>query len=137
MTTGRPNAHPADDDTDRGSATVLGAGIVAVVIVLLVVVAGAGHVAAMNLRAAKAADLAALAAADAARGLAPGEPCAVAASVTEANDARLARCAPAPDQGDVIDVEVEVTLLPVLDVLGPARGIARAGPPPSETGASS
>ena len=60
--------------------------LAAVLIVLL------AQSAAMAFRAAAAADLAALAAADAARGITPGEPCAVAADVARRNGARILSC---------------------------------------------
>ncbi|WP_238147544.1 MULTISPECIES: Rv3654c family TadE-like protein [Micrococcaceae] len=121
-----------DCDDDQGSAAVMGIVVVMMVISLLMLVSGVSHVALMNHRAAKSADLAALAAADAARGITPGEPCDIARSLGADNGARLVHCALAPERSDVVDVEVEVSLHPMLAVLGPARGISRAGPPPSE-----
>ena len=78
-------------------------------------------------RAAAAADLAALAAADAARGLAPGEPCTVAAEVAARNDARISSCS--IEGGDTVQVGTE---LHTRSPFGTATGLARAGPPAGE-----
>jgi secretion/DNA translocation related TadE-like protein len=74
---------------------------------------------------AAAADLAALAAADALRGVSAGEPCAVAAAVAARHDARLISCREGGDQS--VEVRTHST---ARSVLGPATGRARAGPPP-------
>lgn len=125
----RPREH-----AERGSSTVAMVGIVAAVGMLLLAVCLLGHVAMCNHRAAKAADLAALAAADVARGLRPGIPCEEAEAVAAQNQARLVSCAEAPENPEIIDVAVEVPLAwnPALSgegALGPARGVSRAGPP--------
>ena len=60
---------------ERGASTVAMVGIIAVIGVLLAAVCLLGHVALCTHRAATAADLAALAAADTARGLRPGVAC--------------------------------------------------------------
>ena len=91
----------------------------AVLIVLL------AQSAAMAFRAAAAADLAALAAADAARGITPGEPCAVAADVARRNGARVLSCL--EGAGSTVQVRTE---LDIRTPLGGATGLARAGPPP-------
>lgn len=111
---------------DQGSGTVLvlGAGLVVLILsvaVLLMLQAGV----AAN-RAATAADLSALAAADTLRGLRTGDPCTVAAEVATRNGAELASCTPeSADQSVQVATEVAVPLLPL-----PATGQARAGPPP-------
>jgi secretion/DNA translocation related TadE-like protein len=76
-------------------------------------------------RAASAADLAALAGADALRGVTQGEPCAVAAEVAARHAAVLLSCA--EGRGQTLEVRTE---LEERSVLGPATGRARAGPPP-------
>jgi secretion/DNA translocation related TadE-like protein len=76
-------------------------------------------------RAAAAADLAALAAADAARGITPGEPCAVARDVALKNGALLLDCTERPDT--TVQVRTGHSAGPLL---GMAWGLARAGPPP-------
>nr|WP_026556018.1 Rv3654c family TadE-like protein [Arthrobacter sp. 35W] len=78
-------------------------------------------------RAATAADLAALAAADAARGLAPGDPCGVAAQIAAAQGAVLAACAVQGSGLDTVELEVMVEAGVPWAV---ATGRARAGPPP-------
>ncbi|MBP3042548.1 flp pilus-assembly TadE/G-like family protein [Arthrobacter jiangjiafuii] len=107
-----------------GTVLVLGAGLVVLILsgaVLLMLQAGV----AAN-RAATAADLSALAAADTLRGLRPGDPCTVAAEVAARNGAELAGCTAEPgDQSVQVATEMAVPLLPF-----PATGQARAGPPP-------
>lgn len=77
-------------------------------------------------RAATAADLAALAAADTVRELRTGDPCSVAGEVAVRNGAALTAClVSAGDRSVQVETEVSVPLLPF-----PATGLARAGPPP-------
>jgi secretion/DNA translocation related TadE-like protein len=76
-------------------------------------------------RAASAADLAALAGADALRGITDGEPCTVAAEVAARHSAAVLSCAEGP--GQTLEVRTE---LRERSMLGPASGHARAGPPP-------
>jgi secretion/DNA translocation related TadE-like protein len=76
-------------------------------------------------RAASAADLAALAGADALRGITGGEPCAVAAEVAGRHAAVVLSCV--EGAGQVLEVRTE---LRERSMLGPATGHARAGPPP-------
>jgi secretion/DNA translocation related TadE-like protein len=75
-------------------------------------------------RAAAAADLAALAAADAARGITAGEPCAVAEAVARRNGARMLSCS--QGAGSTVLVRTELS---AGNSLGVATGQARAGPP--------
>ena len=79
-------------------------------------------------RAATAADLSALAAADAARGLRDGSPCVVAAAVASHHATRLTGCVIEGASGHIVRVHTEVGFSPVLP---PATGRARAGPPPA------
>ena len=83
-------------------------------------------------KAGTAADLAALAAADAARLLLPGDPCAVATATAAANDAHLAGCSRQGPSGEIVTVGVQVAVSPVgwLPLLTRAHSVARAGPPP-------
>lgn len=76
-------------------------------------------------RAGSGADLAALAAADAARGLTTGRPCDVAAAVAAENDVRLETCQ-VVGGGVIVDVATSVPLPPPW---GEATGRSRAGPP--------
>jgi secretion/DNA translocation related TadE-like protein len=110
---------------ERGSGTVLALGLGLVVIMATVMVVLLAQAAVMASRAAAAADLAALAAADAARGIAAGEPCAVAREVAKRNDARVLSCA--EGAGETVQVRTELS---AATSLGPATGLARAGPPP-------
>ncbi|WP_347108363.1 Rv3654c family TadE-like protein [Paenarthrobacter sp. S56] len=110
---------------ERGSGTVLALALVAVVGVLLVALMLLAQAGVMASRAASASDLAALAGADAARGLTTGEPCAVAAQVAEHHEAHLTSCA--VKQGGVVDVSAELS---GPFQYGTATGRSRAGPPP-------
>ena len=113
------------DQPERGSGTVLAAGLALVVIMAIGLVLLLAQSAVMAGRAAAAADLAALAAADALRGLTDGEPCAVAADVAGRNAARVVSCTAGAGQ----TIEVRTELL-AGTTLGTATGHARAGPPP-------
>jgi secretion/DNA translocation related TadE-like protein len=114
------------DLSDEGSATVWTIGICGVVLVivystLLVCVAiGTRH------RVEAAADLAALAGAQADQ--AGGDGCTAAARVAAANVARLSRCVVLDDRSVVVDVELRVP--GALARWGPSavRAVARAGP---------
>ncbi|MCB5292019.1 Rv3654c family TadE-like protein [Arthrobacter sp. SO3] len=110
---------------ERGAGTVLALGLGLLVVLAAVVIALLAQSAAMATRAAAAADLAALAAADAARGIIPGEPCAVAADVARRNNARVLSCS--EGAGSTVQVRTE---LEVRTPVGAATGLARAGPPP-------
>ena len=110
---------------EQGAGTVLALGLGLLVVLAAVLVALLAQSAAMASRAAAAADMAALAAADAARGIAPGDPCAVAVDVAHRNGARVLSCA----EGAGYTVQVR-TELAVRTPMGAATGLARAGPPP-------
>jgi secretion/DNA translocation related TadE-like protein len=123
---GRPDAGTGRRAScDSGSGTVLALGLVAVLASLVLVCAALGAAIVARHRAAAAADLAALAAADRSLGRAPGVPCAVAGEVTQANDARLTGCRVDGD-GSVI-VRVRVRLPAPWARLGVAEAAARAG----------
>ncbi|BCW68276.1 hypothetical protein NicSoilB4_30390 [Arthrobacter sp. NicSoilB4] len=110
---------------ERGAGTVLALGLGMVVIAAAVLIVLLAQSAALAFRAAAAADLAALAGADAARRITPGEPCAVAADVARRNGARILSCREGP--GSTVQVRTE---LDIRTPLGGATGLARAGPPP-------
>jgi secretion/DNA translocation related TadE-like protein len=110
---------------ERGSGSVLALGLGLVVIMATALVVLLAQSAVMASRAAAAADLAALAAADAARGIAKGEPCAVAREVAHRNSARVLSCS--EGAGETVQVRTELS---AATSLGPATGLARAGPPP-------
>lgn len=107
---------------DRGSATVLVLAVATLAVAVATVVALGGAVLHAGARARTAADLAALAAADAFAG--GTEPCAAARTVATRNAAVLVRCSPGAD-GVTVLVEVR------LPVVGrPVRASARAVPGP-------
>ena len=113
------------DHPERGSGTVLAAGLALVIIMAMALMLLLAQSAVMASRAAAAADLGALAGADALRGLTSGDPCAVAAEVAARHDAVLMSCSEGAGQ----TVEVR-TMLNARSMLGAASGHARAGPPP-------
>ena len=111
--------------SERGSGTVLAAGLGMVVVMVMSLLLLLAQASAAASKAAAAADLAALAAADALRGVSTGEPCLMAAAVAARHKATLVSCTAGGDQS----VEVS-TELPAGPLLGAATGRARAGPPP-------
>ena len=111
---------------EEGSGTVLALTIIAALLVLTVVIAGLIGVVSANRRASAAADLSALAAADAHRGLTEGDPCAVAADLAERHRAHLESCT-FPDRPETVEVTVTVPVAGPMGMLGPARVRARAG----------
>jgi len=108
---------------DDGVATVVGVALVALLVLVGLAAATAGGAVLAHRRAEAAADLAALAAAQAIQG--QGDPCRVAQRVSQANGAQLRACT---IDGWTADVEVAVTgpRLIGLDLSLPAR--SRAGP---------
>ena len=119
-------ACPAEGQPEEGSGTVLALAIIAALLVLTVVLAGLIGVVSANRRASAAADLSALAAADAYRGLTEGDPCAAAAELAERHGAHLESCT-FPDRPETVEVTVAVPVAGPMGVLGPARVRARAG----------
>ncbi|MGK5532844.1 Rv3654c family TadE-like protein [Streptomyces sp. URMC 129] len=107
------------DPADRGSATVWAAASGALLCLVFAALLALGQVTAARQRAAGAADLAALAAAD--RALAGAETaCGLARRVAEAQGARLTRCHVA---GEIADLTAEARAGPYA-----VRARARAGP---------
>lgn len=119
-------ASPADEHSEEGSGTVLALTIIAALLVVTVVIAGLIGVVSANRRASAAADLSALAAADAYRGLTEGDPCAVAADLAARHGAHLESCT-FPDRPETVEVTVAVPVAGPMGILGPARVRARAG----------
>lgn len=113
------------DGRERGSGTVLAAGLALVVITAMAVMLLLAQAAVLAGRAATAADLAALAGADALRGITTGDPCTVAADVAARHDATVLSCS--EGSGQTVEVLAELGERPLL---GAATGRARAGPPP-------
>lgn len=118
---------PHLSDQEAGAGTVLMAGIAMAALLLLSVVVLFAQASVAASRAATAADLSALAAADAARGLRDGSPCVVAAEIALRHDARITGCSIEGESGHIVRVSTEVNSIPALP---PASGLARAGPPP-------
>lgn len=119
-------ASSAEECPEEGSGTVLALTIIAALLVVTVVIAGLIGVVSANRRASAAADLSALAAADAYRGLTEGDPCAVAANLAERHGAHLESCT-FPDRPETVEVTVAVPVAGPMGALGPARVRARAG----------
>lgn len=119
-------AWSTEERPEEGSGTVLALTIIAALLVLTVVIAGLIGVVSANRRASAAADLSALAAADAYRGLTEGDPCAVAADLAERHGAHLESCT-FPDRPETVEVTVAVPVVGPMGMLGPARVRARAG----------
>ena len=113
------------DGFERGSGTVLAAGLALVLMTAMAVMLLLAQSAVLASRAAASADLAALAAADALRGITTGEPCAVASEVASRHAAAVLTCSEGP--GQTVEVRTE---LDERSLLGAATGHARAGPPP-------
>ncbi|TQJ33850.1 Rv3654c family TadE-like protein [Arthrobacter sp. SLBN-122] len=113
------------DGRERGSGTVLAAGLALVVMTAMAVMLLLAQSAVLASRAAAAADLAALAAADALRGITTGEPCSVAAEVAARHAATVLNCS--EGVGQTVEVRTELV---DCSLLGAATGRARAGPPP-------
>ena len=121
-----PKTASENQRSEEGSGTVLALTIIAALLVVTVVIAGLIGVVSANRRASTAADLSALAAADAYRGLTEGDPCAVAADLAERHGAHLESCT-FPDRPETVEVTVAVPVAGPMGALGPARVRARAG----------
>ena len=119
-------ARSAEEQPEEGSGTVLALTIIVALLVVTVVIAGLIGVVSANRRASAAADLSALAAADAYRGLTEGDPCAVAADLAERHGAHLESCT-FPNRPETVEVTVAVPVAGPMGALGPARVRARAG----------
>lgn len=124
--------HPTENP-EEGSGTVLAVGIIAALLILATVIIGFAGVSTANRRAAQAADLAALAAADALRGITPGDPCDIAAQVARDNNANLVGCALA-DRPETVDIRVSSAVQGPFAFLGDAQGTSRAGAPHLDSG---
>lgn len=125
----REPAPEVDRDADAGSGTVLGLILALTAVFLMGVVLALGQAAILTERAGGAGDLAALAAADTARGLRVGEPCEAAQEIAELNGAELTGCTVIDPERTTVDVQVGIDLPSALSVFGQARGRSRAGAP--------
>lgn len=128
-----PKVSSENQRPEEGSGTVLALTIIAALLVVTVVIAGLIGAVSANRRASAAADLSALAAADAYRGLTEGDPCAVAADLVERHGAHLESCT-FPDRPETVEVTVAVPVAGPMGMLGPARVRARAGAEHPEEG---
>jgi secretion/DNA translocation related TadE-like protein len=111
-------------DGERGSATVLAAGVAAALVATAVAFTAIGQAGAARHRAQGAADAAALA--GAARVLfGENEACGAAAAMVDRTSAEFVRC-----EVSGLEVTVYVTATPtgIPQALGPARAVSRAGP---------
>lgn len=108
-------------ESDRGAGSILAVAVLATVVATLLLVAPLCRVLVVRAQLSGAADAAALASADVARGIFPGVPCVMASSVAQANGAFLTDC-----RADGVIVTVRVSDA----VLGfTVSATATAGPP--------
>ncbi|WP_294178122.1 Rv3654c family TadE-like protein [uncultured Schumannella sp.] len=107
---------------ETGSGSVLGLALLGALVALALAAVALGGALVERQRVIGAADNAALAAADAARGIVPGSPCLVAEQVTAANRTELRSC---EVDGYIVTVEAAASLGGVV-----VRARATAGPPP-------
>ncbi len=120
-------------ERDRGSATVLGLGMILVLLVLLAGFLLLGAAVHSSLRARGAADAAALAGAGALlEGQGRDAACALAADLAQRNGARLVTCRAEPGTDGRVRASVRVEVALAVPGLGgtEARGVARAGAVP-------
>jgi secretion/DNA translocation related TadE-like protein len=119
---GESGAHAhAHAHADAGAGAVMAVALVAAVAIVAAAAVGLGAGLAARQRVLGAADAAALAAADVAAGVAPGDPCPTAARVAAADGARLADCTA---DGLVLTVRVVGAVAGI-----PLSAKATAGPP--------
>lgn len=84
-------------------------GFCSIVLILVTAIGSLGQAFVAHSRAQNAADLAALAAADAVRGLAPGEPCEIAKEVAKRNGGHLTDCrASLSEQSAYVVIDVDI-----------------------------
>ena len=121
----------AELSSQRGSSTVAATALVTAALLLAAGILAWSAVTRAAMQAASAADLAALAAADTARGLRAGDPCPAAGLLASANEARLESCVIEAD-GTTVRVQVSVAItFSALGIEFPAASAqARAGAPP-------
>ncbi|GAA1150833.1 hypothetical protein GCM10009672_24290 [Nesterenkonia lutea] len=118
---------------------MLALALIMTLLILLGAVYALSLVAVSSAQAARGADMAALAAADAARGLTQRDPCTVALALAERNGVELTSCTVTGPHGTEVVVRSAVPILPER-LLNPSavqlsdlvsRSSARAGPPPA------
>lgn len=106
---------------ERGSGTVLGVAVIGGVLALIMMLVPVFAAFVTRQRVASAADLVALATADAARGIIPGVPCEIASNVAAMNRVELGGCRL---DGAVATVRVATVFAGL-----PVEAVATAGPP--------
>lgn len=111
---------PWHDDAGSGTVTALGTALLGAGLLVAVLAVGQGSVTAA--RAAGAADLAALAASDARRGIGPDRPCELAERTAERNGAAVTECTLRVDGSVRVVVELARTPWPA------STAVAVAGP---------
>lgn len=121
----------ASGQREQGSSTVLVAGVAIAAIMLLIGISWLAQAALAGQRTRTAADLAALAAADAARGLSSGDPCGLAGRIAAEHGVELVSCRVLGQRQEIVEV---YTALRLPGILGEATGRARAGPPGAAPG---
>ena len=126
---------PADGERGAGTALLLGVALAVVLLLAGILLMAQALVA--SARASTAADLSALAAADAVRGLRPANPCGLADETAGRNGARMGECLLDEAAGTAtVTVRVPVPALAGMAVTGtahagpPAAGVVD-GPPPT------
>ncbi|MGO1192335.1 MAG: Rv3654c family TadE-like protein [Nesterenkonia sp.] len=129
----RPQADA--QSAEQGSGTVVTLGIIAALLLVLALVHALSAAVVAKGHAARAADLAALAGADTARGLHVGDPCTVAEQVAVRNGADMEECIVGGEYPGEVRVSVSRSVsIAVLDAQLsipplPASADSRAGPP--------
>lgn len=106
---------------ERGAGSILALSVLATIVATFLLVAPLLHALTVRAKMSGAADAAALAAADVSRGIYPGVPCAIAASVAAANGALLDECRV---DGVIVTVRVSAIVLAFT-----VTASATAGPP--------
>lgn len=114
----------------EGTSTVAVTAMVLASLILVIGILALSAASAAAMKAGTAADIAALAGADTARGLRSGEPCSVAAALASANNAVMDSCTVESDGKTVrVSVHVDVRLGPISQSIYQATARARAGAP--------
>lgn len=106
---------------ERGAGSILAVAVLATIMATILLVAPLFRALVTRAEVTGAADAAALAAADVARGILPGVPCIIAASVADANGAVLDECRV---EGVIVTVRVSAAVLAFS-----VTATATAGPP--------
>lgn len=115
---------------EEGASTVAVTAMVLASLILIIGILALSAASTAAMKAGTAADIAALGAADTARGLRSGDPCTIAATLASANDAVVDSCTVESDGKTVrVSVHVDVHLGPLSQSIYQASARARAGAP--------